>query len=88
MFREQSPSPEEMGMKNEDSGEYPDDVKLKNYWNQYSTEELKESLEPDPMGDMQGMTPDQGEFGDDFNPSKHNKEIVKEILKERGEKVD
>jgi hypothetical protein len=49
MSKEQGPSPEEMGIKNENS----DDAKLKEFWDQYSTEELKRAIEPgDPMDDM------------------------------------
>ncbi|MAF13864.1 MAG: hypothetical protein CMI53_03155 [Parcubacteria group bacterium] len=85
MSKEQGPSPEEMGIKNENS----DDAKLKEFWDQYSTEELKRAIEPgDPMDDMWGMTPDAGELGEDFNPTKSSKDVVNKILEERGENVD
>jgi len=85
MSREQGPSPEEIEIKSEN----PDDTKLKEFWDQYSTEELKEAIKPgDPMNDMWGKTPNHGELGEDFNPTRSHDEIVREILEERGEKVD
>jgi hypothetical protein len=80
MFKEQGFTPE-IG---DNQAEKKDDIKLKEYWEKYSTDELKEALKPgDPMDDMWGMTPDHNEFGEDFNPSKSNQEVIEEILKER-----
>lgn len=92
MSREQGPSPEKLSSNEPSPEESQANDALREYWDELSTKDLKQALNPedDTMGDMHGMSPAIGEvkYSGDTRPTKSSEEIAKEILEERGEKID